>query len=240
MNHELRRGALSILALAIGIGITAGAAFLRAEGPDAWWTDVLGMLLTVPGLVMALVATAAIMGMGTGSDAGGMFRFVPAAVVFFASTTVLFNVGDFVEASILTSRGRTTPCVVLKVDSHTYDVTNTDANGHTTTTTRTYHDHRLDCVGGRPTDMRSHGRSEKVGASIVVRFDPAGRIEPRTDRDASPAGPRRTIERGLAIHAGTALVVMPLVGLGLSIRRDRRTRAYEQARAARDADSQPR
>jgi len=233
MIHELRRGALSVFAVAIGIGITAGATLLRAEGPDVWWTDVLGMLLTVPGFVMALVATAAVMGFGGGVGTSGGFRFVPAAVVFFASCTVLFNVGDFVEASVLTSRGRTTPCVVLKVDSHTYDVSSTDANGHTTTTTRTDNDHRLDCVGGRPTDMRTHGRPEKVGASIVVRFDPAGRIEPRTDRDASPAGPRRTIERGLAIHAGTALVLMPLVALGLSIRRDRRTRAHDQARSAR-------
>ncbi|MGW7452960.1 hypothetical protein [Streptomyces sp. NPDC054787] len=144
---------------------------LAAHGPGGRWWTVAGTLAASGLLGFAFL--------------GRHVRFVPAALLLWALGMTVASFDDWV----LASRGLDITCTVLEKDSRVETSTSTDSNGHTTRTSTTYHDYRLDCPGGRPTAMTSTTDAGGKDQPLQVVYDPAGRIDPEPVRgtDATAA-----------------------------------------------------
>ncbi|MBT2481831.1 hypothetical protein [Streptomyces sp. ISL-94] len=97
---------------------------------------------------------------------------------------------------------------MLEKNSRVETSTSTDSNGHTTTTSTTYYDYRLDCPSGRPTAMTSTTDAGSKDQQLQVVYDPAGRIDPEPARgtDATAAWvPGSLIAAAIAVGAGREL-----------------------------------
>ncbi|MFF8268513.1 hypothetical protein ACF059_14085 [Streptomyces sp. NPDC016562] len=181
-----RRRALAAVAFPLLItGVLLAFLLLAAHGPGGRWWTVAGML-----------AAFGLLGFGF---LGRHVRFVPAALLLWALGMTVASFDDWV----LASRGLDITCTVLEKGSRVETSTSTDSNGHTTTTSTTHYDYRLDCPGGRPTAMTSTTDAGSKGQPLQVVYDPAGRIDPE---------PARGTDTTAAWVAGGLLTAAMVVG----------------------------
>jgi hypothetical protein len=124
--------------------------------------------------VAALIATGLLWLSGVFLDAKMGLNFLALIALLIALATAWMSV----ERAILLDRGVRTDCVVLNVTSRTETTNSYDGDGHWSTTTDTYYDHRLACDDPHVTGLTADRRLADDGATLVVDYDPLGRVPP--------------------------------------------------------------
>ncbi|MEU9377611.1 hypothetical protein AB0D94_28095 [Streptomyces sp. NPDC048255] len=181
--------------------VVGGLAYACSRG------QALGTLSTgwaITGIVVAAALGAVVFLFGLGSDS------FAAHLAGLAALIGVFLVSGHVQHAVLEERGVEIICVVRDVDRRVETSTSTDAQGHSTTTTSTYYDHKLDCPLGGPDEL--NGRNSKlaeVGADLAVVHDPRGKVSPEPARSLDPGG--------LRTWALIALGASLLLGVGAAI-----------------------
>ncbi|MEU8776872.1 hypothetical protein [Streptomyces sp. NPDC048606] len=181
--------------------VAGGLAYACARG-RALGTLSSGWALTGILVAAGLGVVVFLFGLGNDSFASHLAGLATLAGVFLVS--------GHVEHAVLEDRGVEVVCVVRGVDRRVETSTSTDAQGHTTTTTNTYYDHRLDCPPGGPSEL--NGRNSRLGAvgdDLAVVHDPRGKVAPQPARSLDPGGLRTwaLVALGAALLLGVGSVV---------------------------------
>jgi hypothetical protein len=175
-RHEIAVPLVAAVVLPVlVVTASAGGVLHRAFGPQ-------GAIGVAIGVVIVLVGMAAWLGQLVFASLGALAAWprivlwlaagVAGMVAWAAASTAA---GDWV----MHARAEETPCVVLAVDERVETRTTTDSQGHSSTETYTYYDHRLDCVGDHPEEMTTSRPTVDQGERILVAYDPEGRLDPR-------------------------------------------------------------
>lgn len=169
MNPAERRNALlfAVGAPVVGLLLAGGANLATAVGPatlvDNWAGRALLTILGLAGYGLVLFTQLRYF---------NLIVFFGAFFTFFIGLTMITNV---IEEHALQARGATVTCAVLHVDRRVE--TRTDSEGHTTN--RIFYDHELDCLEAPVTELITASRVAAKGEQLDIRYDPAGRVDPR-------------------------------------------------------------
>ncbi|MFG2291902.1 hypothetical protein [Streptomyces sp. NPDC048603] len=189
--------ALPLLGALVFPALVGGLAYVCARGQalgtlsDGW---------AVTGTAVAMLVTVVVFLFGLGSDS--FASNLAGAAAFIGVLLVTGAVGH----SVLAERGVEVTCVVRGIDVRTEVSWTTDAQGHSTSETRTYYDHDLDCPPGGPDELDGRsGRAAEVGAELAVVYDPQGKVSPMPARSVDPDA--RRMWALIALGASTLLAV---------------------------------
>ncbi|MER6948461.1 hypothetical protein ABT294_30990 [Nonomuraea sp. NPDC000554] len=161
---------MAVAAPVAGLGLAVVTKIVAAD-PPGWLDNWAGGLLQVVAMLAALA-----LALFTGLYFHQVIIFLGSSI---ALSIALFAATDAVDAWVLTERGQTTPCTIVRVDMRQETHTTTNADGTTSTTTSTSYDHTLTCAQRQVTAMTTDSPAGKAGERIAVAFDPQGRINPK-------------------------------------------------------------
>ncbi|MEE2041035.1 hypothetical protein Q8791_27815 [Nocardiopsis sp. CT-R113] len=177
-------GAVDLLVAAaipfLVLAVLCASSWLDAYG-EGTPTRVLGLLLGLVGFFGGFFSLMLYLRFAS------MVEFFFAGLVSFMVLGGAYAIADRITEDALLNRGVAVTCELLDVASRTITTTTHDADGTTSSSTRTVYDHTLDCPGDGPTAMTLGYGAGAEGESVEVAYDPRARIDP-VPSDSLPTG----------------------------------------------------
>ncbi|CAL9492936.1 hypothetical protein SUDANB121_03293 [Nocardiopsis dassonvillei] len=131
-----------------------------------------------------------------------------------AASVLLVSAGgetaDRIEDTALHDRGVRVECTLTDVASRTVVTTTTNADGTTSTRTRTEYDHALDCPEGGPSAVTHGSPLGSAGDALDITYDPRGRPGPVPSASVTPPGGVGGVPRTLTAAVAMRLAYVPV------------------------------